>query len=123
MKKILAIIAILAVAFAGAVAPVPALAQTCGGVEIADDAHCDIDPIRGGNDALLATVKNVLSAIFGVMGIIAAVVIIIGGVLYTISAGDPGKVATAKKAITYAIIGLVVSLSAFAITNFIIGAL
>ena len=57
------------------------------------------------------------------MGIISAVVIIIAGIMYMTSAGDPGKVATAKKAILYAIIGLIVALSAFAITNFILEAL
>ena len=61
--------------------------------------------------------------VFGILGIIAAVVIIIAGVLYMISAGDPGKVATAKKAILYAVIGLIIALSAYAITNFILGAL
>ena len=39
------------------------------------------------------------------------------------SAGDPDKVKNAKNAIMYAVIGLIVTLMAFAITNFIIGAL
>ena len=48
--------------------------------------------------------------------------IIYGGVLYTTSAGDPGKVKKAKDTILYGIIGLVIAVLAFAIVNFILGA-
>ena len=77
----------------------------------------------GGESDLQDVVRNVLSAIFGFIGIIAAVMIIIGGVKYSTSAGDPGKVQSAKNTIMFSIIGLIVALSAFAITNFILGAL
>ena len=77
----------------------------------------------GGESDMQDVVRNVLSAIFGFIGIIAAVMIIIGGVKYSTSAGDPGKVQSAKNTIMFSIIGLIVALSAFAITNFILGAL
>lgn len=76
-----------------------------------------------GQDDLIATVKNVLNAVYFWVGIIAVIFIIIGGVNYTISQGDPGKVAKAKSTILYAIVGLVVSLLAFAITEFVLNAL
>ena len=76
-----------------------------------------------GQDDLIATVKNVLNAVYFWVGIIAVIFIIIGGVNYTISQGDPGKVAKAKSTMLYAIVGLVVSLLAFAITEFVLNAL
>jgi hypothetical protein len=57
------------------------------------------------------------------MGIIAVVMIILGGISYATSQGDPGKIKKGKETILYGIIGLVVSLLAFAIVNFVLGAL
>lgn len=122
MKKIMiAILMIVLSATLLCITPEVVVAKNCGGVEIADEAHCP-DEIDDERD-MKNVVSNVLNTIFGIMGVIAVVVIIIGGITYMTSMGDPGKVATAKKAILYAIIGLVVSLSAFAITNFVLGAL
>lgn len=124
MKKFLTIVVAFIACLCVACSAMPeyAFGASCHGVPVRDGTDCPIEP-GGGEDEMMGIVKNVLNAIFGIMGVISAVVIIIGGVLYIISAGDPGKVATAKKAILYAVIGLVVSLSAFAITNFILGAL
>jgi hypothetical protein len=66
--------------------------------------------------------QNILNTAYFIMGIIAVIVIIIAGITYATSAGDSAKVTKAKNQILYAVIGIVVILSAFAITNFIIGA-
>ena len=73
-------------------------------------------------EQLYETIKHVLSTVYLWVGILAVVFIIIGGVNYTISQGDPGKVAKAKNTILYAIVGLVVALLAFAITQFVLNA-
>ena len=80
---------------------------------------------KGGNEEkeLQNRVKNILDTIYAWIGIIAVIVIVIGGIQYMVSAGDAQKIKTAKSAITYAIIGLIVTLMAFAITNFVIGTL
>lgn len=44
--------------------------------------------------------------------VVAVVAVVIAGFTYTLSQGDPGKVAQAKNAILYAVIGLVVVLAA-----------
>ena len=49
--------------------------------------------------------------------------IILGGISYATSQGDPGKVKKGKDTILYGIIGLVVALLAYAIVNFVLGAL
>ena len=69
------------------------------------------------------TVGGVISAIFGMLGVVAVIFVIIGGFKYTTSQGDPGKVQSAKNTIMFALIGLAVAISAFAITQFVMNAL
>jgi len=68
-------------------------------------------------------IPGAVTAAFSVAGVIAAAVILFAGVRYAMSQGDPSKVKQAKDMIMYAIIGLIVTLSAFAITAFVLGAL
>lgn len=90
---------------------------------------CNLDPSfselcdQHGEDDLMNTVGNVLNAIYGIIAVIAVVMIVIAGIKYSTSQGDPGKVQSAKGTILYAIIGLAITISAFAITNFILSAL
>ena len=55
-----------------------------------------------------------------VAGILAVVMIIVGGVQMTTSAGNPNAVAKAKRTITYSIVGLIVAVLAYAIVNFVV---
>ena len=48
--------------------------------------------------------------LLGIVGILAVIAFAISGILYLTAAGDEDRIATAKKAMTYAIIGLVVAL-------------
>ena len=105
-------------------------------VEPYEDVDGDICATTGINDPLLCsnkttneensimnTVGNVLNAIYGVIAVVAVVMIVIAGIKYSTSQGDPGKVQSAKNTIMYSIIGLVITISAFAITAFILSAL
>ena len=58
-----------------------------------------------------------------IVGIIAVIMLIIGGIKYVVSGGDSKKVTDAKNTVLYAIIGLVIAFLAFAIVNFVISAL
>ncbi len=55
--------------------------------------------------------NNVISVLLTAVGALAVIFIIIGGIQYTTSAGDSNKVSKAKTTITYAIIGLIMSMS------------
>lgn len=81
----------------------------------------EINP--GASTDLMATVKVILNAVFAVIGIVAVIMVILGGVTYATSQGDPNKVKKGKDTILYGVIGLVVALLAFAIVNFVLGAL
>ena len=68
----------------------------------------------------MAQANTIINVVIGVIGFVAVAFIIFGGVQYTTSAGDPGKVKKAKDTILYGIIGLVVSMLAYAIVNFVL---
>ena len=71
------------------------------------------------NDA----VQTGIQVLIWVVGIAAVIVIIIGGIMYTTSAGDPGKTKKAKDAIMYGIIGLIIALLSYTIVLFVLGRL
>ncbi|MEI6581539.1 MAG: hypothetical protein WCN86_01545 [bacterium] len=68
-------------------------------------------------------IVNVVSILSFVSGAASVITIIVGGIIYSVSGGIESRTKTAKDAILYAVIGLVISLSAFAIANFVIGKL
>ena len=72
-----------------------------------------------GND-LNTMVQTIINAVIFVIGMVAVVMIILGGVSYATSQGDAAKVKKGKDTILYGIIGLIVVLLAFAITNFVL---
>ena len=65
-------------------------------------------------------IKKVVNLLLWAIGIISVIMIIIGGIRYTISQGDQAAVTSAKNTILYAIIGLVVAILAYAAVNFVI---
>lgn len=67
-----------------------------------------------------STVTNVVNIILWFVGILSVIMIIFGGIKYATSAGDSGKVTSAKNTIMYAVIGLIVAIFAYAIVNFVI---
>ena len=69
------------------------------------------------------TVGNIISAVIGILGLACVIIVIIGGVQYMTSSGDSGKVKKAKDTILYGVIGMVICVLSFAITQFVIGAI
>lgn len=65
----------------------------------------------------------ILNTVFTLIGGLAVLFLLIGAVRYVTSNGDQGQLTTAKNTILYAVIGIVVSLSAFAIVQFVVGRL
>lgn len=66
--------------------------------------------------------KQLLSNVFIVVGALAVLFIIVGAARYITSNGEQAKISQAKNTIIYAVIGLIISLSAFTIVQFAIGA-
>lgn len=92
------------------------LAQT---IQINRDEICGANgiPCRGVGGG---SIQTALQIAFGVAGAIAVIIIIIAGLRYTISSGNPQEASKAKNAILYAVIGLVVCILGVAIIRFVI---
>ncbi|MBC7943457.1 hypothetical protein H7X68_03090 [Candidatus Saccharibacteria bacterium] len=71
-------------------------------------------------NGIFTTIVNVLLFIIGAISVI---MLIIGGIKYTVSGGDSSAVTSAKNTILYAIIGLIVAFLAFAIVNFVLSSI
>jgi len=89
------------------------------GIATADSNLCSAE----GSITLNEIVSTVISTIIYIIGIIAVIMIIIGGIHYATSQGDAAKVKKGKDTILYGIIGLVVAILAYAIVNFVLEAL
>ena len=77
-------------------------------------------PEVAANDASL---DNLLSIVFGVIAAVAVIIIVIQGIRFVLSSGDPQKAADARKGVIYSLVGLVVVLLAEAITLLVVGRL
>ncbi len=75
------------------------------------------------SDNIVGVVQFILNSIIAVIGIVAVIFIVVGGINFMTSTGDPGKVAKAKQTILYALIGLIICALAFAIVNWTIAAI
>jgi len=74
-----------------------------------------------GTADLKETVINIIQWILGLLGLIAVIMILYGGFIWMTAGGNEDKVASAKKIITAAVIGLIVVLLAWAIVTFVVG--
>lgn len=77
----------------------------------------------GGVQDIRILIARIVRGFLGLLGTVALLLILYAGFTWMTAQGDEGKIATAKKTLTSAIIGLVIILSAFAITSFIISRL
>jgi cytochrome bd-type quinol oxidase subunit 2 len=71
-----------------------------------------------GLDTIFTNVANTLSLVVGAGSVI---MVIIGGLRYTTSRGDSKTVQDAKNTILYAVVGVGVSIVAFAVIHFVTG--
>lgn len=63
---------------------------------------------------------NIFGIVIGTLASVALLIIVIAGLRYILSSGDPATMAKAKNAIIYALIGLIVAMAAFSIVTFVI---
>jgi hypothetical protein len=73
-----------------------------------------------GTRTVTGTIKSVGNILVFLTGAISVLMIIIGGVRYALSGGDQGTITSAKNTILYAIVGVIISVAAYAIVNFVL---
>lgn len=124
LAKIKRTILVTAAALVLSLGLLPAMAYA----DTASDIQGGVDAAAGGADTKKAetnistTLGNVINILSLAIGIIAVVVIIIAGLNYITSAGDDTKVASAKRTILNAAIGLIIVGMAQIIVRFVINA-
>lgn len=64
--------------------------------------------------------SRITNTVLLIVGLISVIMLVYGGLRYILSGGDSKKVTDAKNTVLYAIIGLIISLLAFAIVNFVL---
>jgi hypothetical protein len=72
---------------------------------------------------LIAYIANIIRWILGILGTVFFLIIVFQGYTYMTAGGDSGKTASAVGAIGNAVVGLLIIMGAFLITNFVTSAL
>ena len=123
-KHLLTLLAVpaFALSVAGVVAvPTYAACDTSGGLSSAAEcAKSEDQPADLFADG--GVFQDITDVLLFIIGAVSVVMIIFGGIKYTISQGDSSAVTSAKNTILYAVIGLVVAILAYAVIHYVIGA-
>jgi TRAP-type C4-dicarboxylate transport system permease small subunit len=132
MKTYVAVILMATASLAPAMVPVAVYAQTTNSTQapLCSGTELDASAIDGGgtpcatngatSDKLTALIKLVINIISVVVGVVAVIMIVFGGLKYITSGGESSNVSSAKNTILYAIIGLVVVALAQFIVRFVL---
>ncbi len=119
-KHLLALLAVPALALSVSAAPVFAAEDLTLRNGVDSSKSDDQPPTLFGDGGIFETVSKVL---LFVIGAVSVIMLIIGGIRYTISQGDSSAVTSAKNTILYSIIGLVVAILAYAAVDFVVKSL
>ena len=77
----------------------------------------------GSTDAITplpTLIGGIIGVLLGILGIILVVYIVQAGIMYMTAAGDSTKVDKAKKMITQAVVGIIIIVAAYSISQFVI---
>ena len=122
MKKIkqLMVAVALVIGLGGTILAAPAV----GAVNVFDQCSSNADAAvckAQNDDNATNMITIVINTLLFIIGIIAVIMIIVGGIRYTLSNGNASSTKEAKDTILYAVIGLIIAMMAYAIVNFVIG--
>jgi hypothetical protein len=92
--------------------------DVCSGVGLSSGGTCDT--AQADSKSVNEVVQIGLNLFSSIVGVIAIVMVIIGGVKYMTSQGETGKINEAKNSILYALIGLVIVALAQVIVRFVL---
>jgi len=126
MKKFITIAMFAIMLALPLLAATPAFAQVGTNNTIKDSSELGIEygaytGLTSGD--VRATIANIIRIAMSLLGIVAVVIILIGGFTWMTAGGNDEKVGEAKKWIFAGVIGLAIILSAYAIATFVIDSL
>lgn len=73
-----------------------------------------------GNSSLGSLIGQATNAVIYLVGALAVIMIIWGGLQFVFSTGDPGRQKKARETVIYAVVGVIVAIISFALVNFVI---
>ncbi|HRJ06799.1 MAG TPA: hypothetical protein PK096_01415 [Candidatus Saccharibacteria bacterium] len=101
-----------------------AVAVPAGAINVIDNAckggNKDTAVCKAQGDTAGPLVRSIINILLFVVGVISVIMIIVGGIRYTISNGDASQIKSAKDTVLYSVVGLVVAMLAYAIVNYVI---
>lgn len=104
--------------------PAPVAATSTTGLITSADLGISYGAETGlGSRDLRTTIASIIRVAMGLLGIVAVVIILIGGFTWMTAGGNEDKVGEAKKWIFSGILGLAIILSAYALSTFVINQL
>jgi hypothetical protein len=92
--------------------------QACKGLEFDDTSTTTCD--GSSDEKINSTVTNAINMISLVVGVVAVIMVIVGGLKYVTSQGDSSGVSSAKNTILYAVVGLIIVALAQVIVRFVV---
>ena len=86
----------------------------CSGV--ANNEICD----KSSQTDATPLIQSVINILLYIVLVVSVIMIIVGGMRYMLSAGDSGKVTSAKNTVVYAVVGLIVAVFSWVIVNLVV---
>lgn len=82
-------------------------------------AQLNVSPLPGAS-ADKSKITDVINVALTILGSVAVLIIVLGGIQYILSRGESNQVSKAKDTILYAVIGLIITMMAGVIVNFVL---
>ncbi len=117
MKKILFMFSLALLAFA----PFASVGAVNLGIDDVHKAGKEAGFKEASETTFAETIGTVVSSALSLIGVIFTALMVYAGYLWMTARGEADQIDQAKKIITGSLIGLVVTLSAYAISNFVVG--
>lgn len=97
--------------------------EPVGAINVFDQcaASSDTAVCASKDDSANGMVMRVINTLLIVLGMISVIMVVIGGVRYTISGGNSTHTKEARETIIYSVVGLIVAIMSFTIVNFVVG--
>jgi hypothetical protein len=94
--------------------------SVCNGVEIAGGGSCGASGDKAASKSISDLLANVVDILSWIVGVVAVIMVILGGLNFVTSGGDSTKAAKARSTILYALVGMVVVAAAQVLVHFVI---
>ena len=120
MKYKVVFIVIFTLALGLVMAPAMAASDDVFGLKPISSSTDGTGGIALGNEDLIVTATRIINVALGLLGIVAVVIILIGGFKWMTAGGNDEGVTEARKLIFSGIIGIAIILSAWAIARFVL---